>query len=111
MDLEAAKKQLLIPWKWQWKSKRVIMTMEMTKSRKETIIVNQPENNTPPRQPQKKRKVGVVRLGAVIGQVGAATGAIISKKVQGAIMVVAGAGVGAGTGAIIDGSKIKRNFF
>jgi hypothetical protein len=36
------------------------------------------------------------------------TGAIISKKVQGAaIYGVVGAGVGAGTGAIIDGSKIK----
>jgi hypothetical protein len=58
------------------------MQVEMAKveTQKETIIVNQPEIiQLPPRQPQQKERLS--SKGAVIGAgVGAATGAIISKK-------------------------------
>lgn len=84
--------------------------MEATKieTQKEVIVVNQPAATTTTTTTTKKKGWSGTAKGAVIGAgVGAATGAIISKKkVQGAIIGgIAGAGVGAGTGAIIDGSK------
>ena len=69
---------------------------------KEVVVVNQAAP-----APARKKWSSTAK-GAVIGAgVGAATGAIISKKKgTGAIIGgLAGAGVGAGTGAIIDGSK------
>ncbi|MDG2432896.1 YMGG-like glycine zipper-containing protein [Flavobacterium sp.] len=71
-------------------------------SSKEVIVVNQAAP-----APARKKWSSTAK-GAVIGAgVGAATGAIISKKKgTGAIIGgLAGAGVGAGTGAIIDGKK------
>lgn len=77
-------------------------------TQKEVVVVNQPAATTTTTTTTKKKGWSGTAKGAVIGAgVGAATGAIISKKkVQGAIIGgIAGAGVGAGTGAIIDGSK------
>lgn len=87
------------------------MQLEMAKIKEEkerpqkVTVVNQPAANT---TTAKKKGWSSTAKGAVIGAgVGAATGAIISKKKgQGAIIGgLAGAGVGAGTGAIIDGRK------
>jgi hypothetical protein len=66
--------------------------------------MNQPGNTTT--TTTTTTKVGVVQLRAVIGRCWCSTGAIISKKKnRGIIGGVAGAGIGAGTGAIIDGSR------
>ena len=90
------------------------MQVEMAKieeakieTQKEVVVVRQPFTTTTTITAQRKGMSSTAK-GALIGAgVGAATGAIISKKkVQGAIIGgVAGAGVAAGTGAIIDGSK------
>lgn len=69
-----------------------------------TVVVNR----TTQAEPAKKKGWSNAAKGAVIGAgVGAATGAIVSKKKgTGAIIGgLAGAGVGAGTGAIIDSKK------
>jgi uncharacterized protein RhaS with RHS repeats len=74
------------------------------RNRKEVVVVNQ----TSPATSTRIKGWSSTAKGAVIGAgVGAATGAIISKKKgQGAIIGgLAGAGIGAGTGAIIDGNK------
>lgn len=92
------------------------MSNRAVQTRKEVVVVNRQSpapvsnnasTNTSSTTTAKKGWSSTAK-GAVIGAgVGAATGAIISKKkVQGAIIGgIAGAGVGAGTGAIIDGSK------
>lgn len=70
-----------------------------------TVVV---QNTTTTQAAPKKKGWSNAAKGAVIGAgVGAATGAIVSKKKgTGAIIGgLAGAGVGAGTGAIIDGKK------
>lgn len=86
------------------------MQIEIAKIKEEkenlqkVTVVNQPATATP----AKKKGWSGAAKGAVIGAgVGAATGAIVSKKKgQGAIIGgLAGAGVGAGTGAIIDSKK------
>lgn len=87
------------------------MQLEILKIKEEKIlpqnvtVVNQPAAIS---TPAKKKGWSGTAKGAVIGAgVGAATGAIISKKKgTGAIIGgLAGAGVGAGTGAIIDGGE------
>jgi outer membrane lipoprotein SlyB len=68
-------------------------------------------NTTPVAVKQKKKGLSTPAKGAIIGgTVGAATGAIVSKKkVQGAVVgAVVGAGAGAATGVIIDKRKEKR---
>jgi hypothetical protein len=80
---------------------------------REVVVVNQPAATTTAASTTtttttEKKGWSSTAKGAVIGAgVGAATGAIISKKKgTGAIIGgLAGAGVGAGTGAIIDGKK------
>jgi hypothetical protein len=70
-----------------------------------TVVV---QNTTTTQAAPKKKGWSNAAKGAVIGAgVGAATGAIVSKKKgTGAIIGgLAGAGVGAGTGAIIDSKK------
>jgi hypothetical protein len=91
------------------------MQIEMAKveeakieTQKEVVIVNHQAAAATTTTTTKKKGWSSTAKGAVIGAgVGAATGAIISKKKgQGAIIGgLAGAGIGAGTGAIIDGSK------
>lgn len=94
------------------------MQIEITKINQanETSMANERQQNVTPASqsvaaaPAKKKGWSGAAKGAVIGAgVGAATGAIVSKKkVQGAIIGgLAGAGVGAGTGAIIDSSTKK----
>lgn len=78
---------------------------EKNERRQNVTVVNQPAAAT---ATEKKKGWSGAAKGAVIGAgVGAATGAIVSKKKgQGAIIGgLAGAGLGAGTGAIIDSSK------
>lgn len=86
------------------------MQIEITKIKeeKESLEKVTVVNQTVTAAPAKKKGWSGAAKGAVIGAgVGAATGAIVSKKKgQGAIIGgLAGAGVGAGTGAIIDSSK------
>ena len=118
MDVQAAKKATVDSMNVVIEKQRVIdsMKQEMVKieeakveTKKEVIVVNQqsPSSATTSTTTKKKGWSNTAK-GAVIGAgVGAATGAIISKKkVQGAIIGgVAGAGVGAGTGAILDGKN------
>jgi hypothetical protein len=83
--------------------------MERQKPEKEIIVTHSTTTTSPTQTTTTERKGwSSTAKGAVIGAgVGAATGAIISKKKgEGAIIGgLAGAGIGAGTGAIIDGSK------
>jgi hypothetical protein len=107
-DVNMAKKATIDSMQTEIVKQKAIdsMQVEMAKIKEEkqssqkVTVVNQPA--------AKKKGWSSTAKGAVIGAgVGAATGAIISKKKgQGAIIGgLAGAGVGAGTGAIIDGSK------
>ena len=118
MDVQAAKKATVDSMNVVIEKQRVIdsMKQEMVKieeakveTKKEVIVVNQQSpSSTTTSTITKKKGWSNTAKGAVIGAgVGAATGAIISKKkVQGAIIGgVAGAGVGAGTGAILDGKN------
>ncbi|MEC5167135.1 hypothetical protein RCH18_002885 [Flavobacterium sp. PL11] len=120
MDIQAAKKATVDSMKVVNEKQRVIdsMKLEIVKieeakieTKKEVIVVNQQApSSTTTTTTTKKQGWSNTAKGAVIGAgVGAATGAIISKKkVQGAIIGgVAGAGVGAGTGAILDAKKKK----
>lgn len=88
---------------------KVIDSMNSVKPQKEVVIVNQ--TTTQPATQVERKKMSSTAKGALIGAgVGAATGAIVSKKKgEGAIIGgLAGAGVGAGTGAIIDSKKKKE---
>lgn len=111
-DINKAKKASIDSMKTEIIKQKTIdsMQLEMTKIKEES---EQPQNVTVVNQPAttttaKKKGWSGTAKGAVIGAgVGAATGAIVSKKKgQGAIIGgLVGAGVGAGTGAIIDDSK------
>lgn len=114
-DINKAKKASIDSMKTEIIKQKVIdsMQLEIAKIEEEkempqkVTVENQPATNTTATPAKKKGWSGAAK-GAVIGAgVGAATGAIISKKKgQGAIIGgLAGAGVGAGTGAIIDSSK------
>ena len=117
MEIEKAKIATVDSMKVEMEKQRVIdsMQVEMAKieeakieTQKEVVVVRQPASTTTTTTTTQKKGMSSTAKGALIGAgVGAATGAIISKKkVQGAIIGgIAGAGVGAGTGAIIDGSK------
>jgi uncharacterized protein YcfJ len=86
MDLEAAKTATVDSMEVAMEKQRVIDSMQVetkVETQKETIIVNQPENNTHHHHDntQQKERLSSTAKGAVIGAgVGAATGAIISKK-------------------------------
>lgn len=112
-EINMAKKAAIDSMKTEIVKQKAIdsMQVEMAKIKEEkessqkVTVVNQPAAN---RTTAKKKGWSNTAKGAVIGAgVGAATGAIISKKKgQGAIIGgLAGAGIGAGTGAIIDSSK------
>jgi hypothetical protein len=111
-DVNKAKKASIDSMKTEIIKQKTIdsMQLEITKIKEES---EQPQNVTVVNQPAttttaKKKGWSGTAKGAVIGAgVGAATGAIVSKKKgQGAIIGgLVGAGVGAGTGAIIDDSK------
>ncbi|MFT5254486.1 MAG: hypothetical protein ACI87N_003558 [Flavobacteriales bacterium] len=98
MKMEMVKQKVVDSMKVEMAKQEAIKTT----TTKEVIVVNQAA------PAPARRKWSNTAKGAVIGAgVGAATGAIISKKKgTGAIIGgLAGAGIGAGTGAIIDGSK------
>ena len=115
-EIEKAKQASIDSMKTAIEQQRVVDSMETELARvneekeavenSKTVVVN---NNTTTTQAAPKRKGwSNTAKGAVIGAgVGAATGAIVSKKKgTGAIIGgLAGAGVGAGAGAIIDGNK------
>jgi hypothetical protein len=117
-DMKKAKQASIDSMKVEIEKQRVMDSMktEMAKIKEEqrvesqkVVVVHQRDNATGTATTKKKGWSSTAK-GAVIGAgVGAATGAIISKKKgEGAIIGgLAGAGVGAGTGAIID-SKNKE---
>jgi hypothetical protein len=104
-EMEVAKQQTIDSISVAQEKQRVIDSMTVaTASQKEVVYVN---NNTQPATQERKGMSNTLK-GALIGAgVGAATGAVVSKKKgTGAIIGgLAGAGVGAGTGAIIDSKK------
>lgn len=109
-EMEVAKQNTIDSIQIVQEKQRVIDSMQaltVTKVEKEVIYVN---NNTTQPVVQKRKGMSNTAKGALIGAgVGAATGAVVSKK-KGAGAVIgglAGAAVGAGTGAIIDDKKNK----
>jgi hypothetical protein len=120
-DLNKAKQASIDSMKVEINKQRVIDSMktemanleaEKAKAQEQKVVVVHQQDGTAAAPVEAKKKGwSSTAKGAVIGAgVGAATGAIISKKKgEGAIIGgLAGAGVGAGTGAIIDGSKKKK---
>jgi hypothetical protein len=116
VDVEKAKKVTIDSMKTEISKQKIIdsLQLEVAKIKEETKEKETPQNVTVVNHPAtstttaKKKGWSGTAKGAVIGAgVGAATGAIVSKKKgQGAIIGgLVGAGVGAGTGAIIDDSK------
>ena len=109
-EMEVAKQNTIDSIQIVQEKQRVIDSMQaitVTKVEKEVIYVN---NNTAQPVVQKRKGMSNTAKGALIGAgVGAATGAVVSKKKgTGAIIGgLSGAAVGAGTGAIIDGKKNK----
>ncbi len=108
--IQEAKQTSIDSMKIEVAKQKVIDSMNIElvkiKQQKEVVYVNQ--NTTTTATPAKKKGWSNTAKGAVIGAgVGAATGAIISKKKgEGAIIGgLAGAGIGAETGAIIDSKK------
>ena len=113
-EIEKAKQASVDSMKTEIERQRVVDSMEIELARvneeKETIQSSKTVvvNNTTQSAPAKRKGWSNTAKGAVIGAgVGAATGAIVSKKKgTGAIIGgLAGAGIGAGTGAIIDSKK------
>ncbi len=115
-EIEKAKQASIDSVKTAIEQQRVVDSMETELARvneekvalesKKTVVVN--NSTTTQSTTTKKKGWSNAAKGAVIGAgVGAATGAIVSKKKgTGAIIGgLAGAGVGAGTGAIIDSKK------
>ena len=109
-EMEVAKQNTIDSIQIVQEKQRVIDYMQaltVTKVEKEVIYVN---NNTTQPVVQKRKGMSNTAKGALIGAgVGAATGAVVSKKKgTGAVIGgLAGAAVGAGTGAIIDDKKNK----
>lgn len=110
-EMEVAKQNTIDSIQIVQEKQRVIDSMQavaVTKVEKEVIYVN---NNTAQPEVKKRKGMSNTAKGALIGAgVGAATGAVVSKK-KGAGAVIgglAGAAVGAGTGAIIDDKKNKQ---
>jgi len=116
-EIEKAKQASIDSMKTAIEQQRVVDSMETELARaneekeaaqnSKTVVVNNTTTQTAP----KRKGMSNTAKGALIGAgVGAATGAIVSKKKgTGAIIGgLAGAGVGAGTGAIIDEKKKKE---
>lgn len=86
--------------------------IEQKAAEQKVVVVHQNDGTATSAEPVKKKKGwSATAKGAVIGAgVGAATGAIVSKKKgEGAIIGgLAGAALGTGTGAVIDENKKKK---
>lgn len=118
-DINKAKQASIDSMKVEINKQRVIDSMktEMAKineekieAQKEKVVVVHQQDATVA-APAKKKGWSATAKGAVIGAgVGAATGAIVSKKKgEGAIIGgLAGAAVGTGTGAVIDSKNKKK---
>ena len=108
-EMEVAKQNTIDSIQVAQEKQRVIDSMQaVSKVEKEVIYIN---NNTAQPVMQKRKGMSNTAKGALIGAgVGAATGAVVSKKKgTGAVIGgLAGAAVGAGTGAIIDDKKNKK---
>ncbi|CAM4379716.1 YMGG-like glycine zipper-containing protein [Flavobacterium terrigena] len=113
-EIEKAKQASIDSMKTAMEQQRVVDSMqaELTRVNEEKEAVQNSKtvvvNNTTTQAAPKRKGMSNAAKGALIGAgVGAATGAIVSKKKgTGAIIGgLAGAGVGAGTGAIIDEKK------
>lgn len=116
-EIEKAKQVSIDSMKTEIEKQRVVDSMktELAKVNEEKTVLENQKNvvvnhttTTTQTVPAKRKGWSNAAKGAVIGAgVGAATGAIVSKKKgTGAIIGgLAGAGVGAGTGAIIDSKK------
>jgi len=109
-DIQTAKQESIDSMKVAMEKQRIIDSMNQevanAEKEKEVVYVNQSSGSNS--TTTKKKGWSGAAKGAVIGAgVGAATGAIVSKKKgEGAIIGgLVGAGVGAGTGAIIDDKK------
>ncbi|KAF2337354.1 YMGG-like glycine zipper-containing protein [Flavobacterium nitrogenifigens] len=118
-DINKAKQASIDSMKVEINKQRIIDSMktEMAKlneekieAQKEKVVVVHQQDATAA-TPAKKKGWSATAKGAVIGAgVGAATGAIVSKKKgEGAIIGgLAGAAVGTGTGAVIDSKNKKK---
>lgn len=114
-EIEKAKQASIDSMKTAIEQQRVVDSMktELARVNEEKEVLQNSKTNvvnttTTTQAASKKKGWSNAAKGAVIGAgVGAATGAIVSKKKgTGAIIGgLAGAGVGAGTGAIIDSKK------
>jgi len=119
-DVNKAKQASIDSMKVEINKQRVIDSMktEMAKlneekieAQKEKVVVVHQQDATTTAAPAKKKGWSATAKGAVIGAgVGAATGAIVSKKKgEGAIIGgLAGAALGTGTGAVIDSKNKKK---
>lgn len=121
-DINKAKQASIDSMKVEINKQRVIDSMktEMAKIKEEqkvesekVVVVHQPANGNASTTTTTTKKKGwsATAKGAVIGAgVGAATGAIVSKKKgEGAIIGgLAGAALGTGTGAVIDSKNKKK---
>lgn len=120
-DMKKAKQASIDSMKVAIEQQRVMDSMktEMAKIKEEqrvesqkVVVVHQQANGTATTTTTTKKKGwSATAKGAVIGAgVGAATGAIVSKKKgEGAIIGgLAGAALGTGTGAVIDSKKKKE---
>jgi hypothetical protein len=115
LDLEKAKQASIDSMKVEIAKQKVIDSMqaemaEVEKQKQKEVVVVNHTSETQAAAPKKKGWSNTAK-GAVIGAgVGAATGAIVSKrKGEGAIIGgLIGAGVGAGTGSVIDEKKKKE---
>lgn len=118
-DINRAKQASIDSMQTEINKQKIIdsMQLEIAKAAEASEIKERHQNVTVVNQPAavapaKKKGWSGAAKGAVIGAgVGAATGAIVSKKKgEGAIIGgIVGAGVGAGTGAIIDDSTKNKD--
>ncbi len=116
-DVQVAKKESIDSMKVVLEKQKIIDSMNQEIARaekeKEVVVINQTSgtNSATTTTTTKKKGWSNTAKGAVIGAgVGAATGAIVSKKKgEGAIIGgLVGAAVGTGTGAVIDDNQKKK---
>ena len=114
MKIEMAKQEAEMARQKSIDSVQNFMAVQAAKRKPETktVVVHQNSQTSAPVAEKKKKGWSNTAKGAVIGAgVGGVAGAVINKKdpAKGAVIgVLAGGAVGAGTGAILDAQKKKR---
>ena len=114
MKIEMAKQEAEMARQKSIDSVQNFMAVQAAKRKPETktVVVHQNSQASAPVAEKKKKGWSNTAKGAVIGAgVGGVAGAVINKKdpAKGAVIgVLAGGAVGAGTGAILDAQKKKR---